>query len=123
LRCDTAGLGATVAAVAGDLVARHHSVAVIAAAAIHDDITSALGASGLPLVPYGHASLPGHVALVRPELAKGLEFDAVVVAEPALILDGPGGAGLTYIALTRAVQSLVVVHTGDLPPLLARAAA
>jgi hypothetical protein len=55
-----------------------------------------------PLVPYGHASLASHVALVLPEMAKGLEFDAVVVAEPAGILSGAGGAGSTKQAASAA---------------------
>jgi DNA helicase IV len=123
LRCETGGLATSVASVAGSLSDDHHSVAVIASSVLHDEITAALGDAGIPLVPYGHASLAGHVALVRPELAKGLEFDAVVVAEPRLILAEPGGAGLLYIALTRAVQFLAVLYSDDLPALLADAAA
>ena len=45
--------------------------------------------------------------------AKGLEFDAVVVVEPAAIAgDAPGRAGsrLLYVALTRPIQHLTVVH-------------
>jgi DNA helicase IV len=48
-------------------------------------------------------------------LAKGLEFDAVVVVEPAEVAAAAGGgargARLLYVALTRAVQELVVVHS------------
>jgi len=51
------------------------------------------------------------------------EQHAVVVAEPHLILAEPGGAGLLYIALTRAVQFLAVLYSDDLPALLADAAA
>jgi DNA helicase IV len=48
--------------------------------------------------------------------AKGLEFDAVVVVEPArFVALGPAGVRLLYIALTRAVQELVVVHAQPLP--------
>jgi len=36
---------------------------------------------------------------------KGLEFDAVVVVNPAEIFDGtPRGARLLYVAMTRSVQ-------------------
>jgi DNA helicase IV len=122
LRCDTGELGLSVASVVGSLVDEHHSVAVIASASLHGEIADGLAAGALPLVPYGHASLAGHVALVRPELAKGLEFDAVVVTEPRLILDEPGGAGLLYIALTRAVQFLAVLYSGELPAVLGAAA-
>jgi len=78
-----------------------------------------LGARHLPFATSGRALQPGRVTLLAPAEAKGLEFDAVVVAEPAEILAGPGGAGLLYIALTRAVRHLVVVYSGALPPGLA----
>ena len=53
--------------------------------------------------------------------AKGLEFDAVVVVDPAAMLAaGPHGANDLYVALTRTTNRLGVVHPGDLPPLLAR---
>jgi DNA helicase IV len=60
------------------------------------------------------------VLVVTPPEAKGLEFDAVVVVEPAAFLAGhgdDGGAGLRllYIALTRAVQVLTIVHSRPLP--------
>jgi DNA helicase IV len=53
--------------------------------------------------------------------AKGLEFDAVVVLDPAAILAASvRGASDLYVALTRATARLGVVHPGDLPPVLAR---
>jgi DNA helicase IV len=121
LPCAPDELGRGAASVAVSLVEQHHSVAVIASAALHRQITAALDAAAIPLVPYGHASLAGHVALVLPELAKGLEFDAVIVVEPALILAEPGGGGLLYIGLTRAVQFLAVLYSGELPAVLAPA--
>jgi superfamily I DNA/RNA helicase len=65
------------------------------------------------------------VQVVAPAEAKGLEFDAVVVVEPAAVAASAGreGAGLRllYVALTRAVQHLDVVHAGPLPaPLVSR---
>jgi DNA helicase IV len=70
-----------------------------------------------------HASsvLDAPVAVLAVADAKGLEFDAVVVVEPAEILGGsPRGANDLYVALTRATKRLGVVHSGPLPPLLAR---
>jgi DNA helicase IV len=62
--------------------------------------------------------LPGVTVLAPPD-AKGLEFDAVVVVEPAAIAGGTAqGLRLLYVALTRAVQELVVVHAAPLPPAL-----
>lgn len=51
--------------------------------------------------------------------AKGLEFDAVVVVEPAAIAaEHPHGLGALYVALTRTTTRLALVHTGELPPAL-----
>ncbi len=57
--------------------------------------------------------------VLDPPDAKGLEFDAVVVVEPAVIAGGTSrGLRLLYVALTRAVQELVIVHAQPLPPAL-----
>jgi len=54
--------------------------------------------------------------------AKGLEFDQVVLVEPALLVS-PSGDGLRdlYVAMTRPTQQLTIVHALDLPPVLADA--
>ncbi|MDP9207585.1 MAG: hypothetical protein M3O65_03625, partial [Actinomycetota bacterium] len=53
----------------------------------------------------------------------GLEFDAVLVVDPAAILaTGSHGANDLYVALSRATARLGVVHPGDLPPVLSRLA-
>lgn len=52
--------------------------------------------------------------------AKGLEFDTVIVAEPAdFLAESDRGLGDLYVALTRATQRLIVVHDKDLPADLA----
>jgi len=48
-------------------------------------------------------------------LCKGLEFDHVVVVEPARIAALPRGLNWLYVALTRAVTSLTVLHASPLP--------
>ena len=49
-------------------------------------------------------------------LAKGLEFDAVVVAEPARIVAAePRGLQRLYVVLTRAVSRLQIIHAEPLP--------
>jgi len=69
----------------------------------------------------GPAVLDAPVAVLTVTQAKGLEFDAVVVVEPAEILGGsPRGGNDLYVALTRATQRLGVVHGGPLPAALAR---
>jgi DNA helicase IV len=63
--------------------------------------------------------------LVPASLAKGLEFDHVVLVEPAEIVAGEPdqvtGLRRLYVCLTRAVTSLVVVHAAELPAALAAA--
>jgi DNA helicase IV len=54
-------------------------------------------------------------------LAKGLEFDSVIVAEPSEIVAAePRGLQRLYVVLTRAVSSLRVVHATPLPDSLSR---
>lgn len=56
------------------------------------------------------------VTLVPATSAKGLEFDAVVVVEPAAIAGADRrGLRLLYVALTRPIQHLSVVHSLPLP--------
>ena len=59
------------------------------------------------------------VTIVPAPAAKGLEFDAVVVLEPAAIA-GPDRRGLRllYVAMTRPIQHLSVVHSAPLPAAL-----
>lgn len=58
------------------------------------------------------------IPVLTPREAKGMEFDHVIVVEPALIVDeAAGGQGLRelYVALTRPTTTLVVVHARPLP--------
>ena len=59
------------------------------------------------------------VTVVPASSAKGLEFDSVVLLEPAAIVAGeaerPIGLRRLYVSLTRAVSRLVVVHGEPLP--------
>ncbi|UJL31008.1 ATP-binding domain-containing protein [Mycolicibacterium vanbaalenii] len=64
----------------------------------------------------GHEERWQNVKVLGPNHARGLEFDAVVVVEPA---DFPRNddrrQGLLYTALTRANKELVIVHSKPLP--------
>ncbi|MCX2184298.1 AAA family ATPase [Streptomyces sp. SKN60] len=63
----------------------------------------------------------GRVSVVPASLAKGLEYDHVVVVEPAAIVAAePRGLHRLYVVLTRAVSRLDVVHGEALPPALIR---
>jgi DNA helicase IV len=58
------------------------------------------------------------------QTSRGLEFDAVVVVEPAAILDDAArGLRLLYVAITRPTRQLAVVSSRPLPDALAEAAA
>ena len=59
------------------------------------------------------------VTVVEATAAKGLEFDAVVVVEPAAIAGVDArGLRLLYVAMTRPIQHLSMVHSQPLPELL-----
>jgi superfamily I DNA/RNA helicase len=58
------------------------------------------------------------VAVLTPREAKGMEFDHVIVVEPAQIVEeAVEGQGLRelYVALTRPTTTLVIVHARPLP--------
>jgi DNA helicase IV len=96
------------------------SVGIVAPPATFDAVAAALGTAGIAFADGRSATgLDDAVTIVLPEAAKGLEFDAVVVVEPAAIASGgEHGLRLLYIALTRAVRTLTVVHTDPLPAAL-----
>ena len=63
--------------------------------------------------------VPPRVSVVPATTAKGLEYDRVVVVEPAQIADDEPdertGLRRLYVVLTRAVTALTVVHARPLP--------
>ncbi|WP_327262949.1 AAA family ATPase [Streptomyces sp. NBC_01232] len=63
------------------------------------------------------------VSVLAAAQAKGMEYDHVLVVEPATIADrGPAGLRQLYVALTRSTQSLTVLHTAALPEALTTSA-
>ncbi|HEU5429876.1 MAG TPA: AAA family ATPase [Actinocrinis sp.] len=68
-------------------------------------------------------SAPPRISLVPASLAKGLEYDQVIVAEPADIVEAEYaevlGLRRLYVVLTRAVSVLTVLHARPLPAQLA----
>ncbi|MFE7036320.1 HelD family protein [Streptomyces sp. NPDC057621] len=89
-------------------------LAVIAPRDLHGELAARLDG----VVAGEDPDLTRPVALLDPRQAKGLEFDAVVVVEP-----GRFGTSDLYVALTRATQSLGIVHAAPLPEALAEALA
>lgn len=102
-RLAAADVPGALAALAGEHA--EGQLAIIAPAAA--DLASALS---LPRPP----DLTGRIVLLTPAEAKGLEFDAVVIADPAAVL--AAGANDLYVAMTRATRTLGVVHPGPVPP-------
>jgi len=62
-----------------------------------------------------HESAFDSIPLLTPREAKGLEFDHVIVVEPALIAEREQGLRELYVALTRPTTTLVVVYARPLP--------
>jgi DNA helicase IV len=108
-----AELGPALAAACQRARDRDGSVAVIAADPQVPELGRALGQAG---VAYGSPGEDAALTLVPVTLAKGLEYDHVIVVEPARIA-GAEARGLQrlYVALTRAVSQLTVLYSEPLP--------
>jgi superfamily I DNA/RNA helicase len=96
---------------AGREAVREGRTGLIAPAGILDEIE--------PLLPHPQTAfdeMSSPIQALTPRGAKGLEFDRVVLVEPARIArDGVEGLRALYVALTRATKTLVVVHAEPLP--------
>jgi hypothetical protein len=103
------------------LIAVPGSIGVVCPDAGVPDALAALAAAGIEAAPLtDDGEEVARVAVVPATLVKGLEFDAVVVVDPAGIAAAePRGLHRLYVVLTRAVSTLVVLHRGDLPAALA----
>lgn len=58
------------------------------------------------------------IVIFTPRESKGMEFDSVIVVEPADIVAADGGLSLLYVALTRSTDRLTIAHQKPLPPML-----
>ncbi len=112
-RVPAAALGRALVTVCRRACSRAGSVGVIAADPQVPALGRALAAAGLE---YGAPGADSALTLVPVTLAKGLEYDHVVVVEPARIA-GAETRGLQrlYVALTRAVSRLTVLYSEPLP--------
>ncbi len=91
---------------------------VALARSVRSDTVGTVAVVGFELPQRLHA-VDG-VAVLDPWQAKGLEFDAAIVVEPARILEEPHGPSLLYVAITRATQSLTIAGVAPLPSILGR---
>jgi DNA helicase IV len=102
---------------------REGSIGLIAADARVPALSEALTSAGLPYLSPGDETTPDiRLTLVPASLAKGLEYDYVVLDEPAAVVDGEPdertGLRRLYVSLTRAVSGLAVLHAAPLPEAL-----
>ena len=75
--------------------------------------------AALPGASFGtDVDLTAPCVVLTPEQAKGLEFDGVLVADPATILAGRRGVNALYVAMTRATQRLGQLCDGPVPAAL-----
>ncbi|HTT87195.1 MAG TPA: ATP-binding domain-containing protein, partial [Acidimicrobiales bacterium] len=96
------------------------TTAVLAPSSLLADLVMALDAAGVEATDPRRDGLGAPLSLLPVDLANGLEFDAVVVVEPAAIVEeSPQGLRALYVALTRPTQRLAVVHARELPVTLA----
>ncbi|MFD8380725.1 HelD family protein [Streptomyces sp. NPDC059679] len=117
---DSAALDSAVIAACQEALGHEGSIGLIAADARIPVLAGALDAAGLAyLAPGEETSAAARLTLVPATLAKGLEYDYVVLDEPAAVVDGEPdertGLRRLYVALTRAVSGLTVVHAAPLP--------
>jgi hypothetical protein len=82
-----------------------------------DALVAAIGAALPAAVPGDRPeSLDSAAALLTVSQAKGLEFDRVIVADPAgLLAQSENGGHDLYVAITRATHRLTVLYDGELP--------
>jgi DNA helicase IV len=94
------------------LAEAYHEAARLAA---EDGLLAVIAPDELVDSPPEDEDLWDGVPVLTPRQAKGLEFDNVVVVEPALIAAHDQGLRELYVALTRPTKTLVVVHAQPLP--------
>jgi superfamily I DNA and RNA helicase len=71
----------------------------------------------VPGVSFGNTlDLTSEIVLLGARQAKGLEFDSVLIADPAAIITAsPRGRNDLYVAMTRSTRRLGVLHPGPPP--------
>jgi DNA helicase IV len=96
------------------------SVAVIAADAAVARLRAHLAAAGIEAATPDDIDSEARVTVVPATIVKGLEYDHVIVVEPADIVAAEArGLNRLYVVLTRAVSRLSVLHAKPLPAAIA----
>lgn len=117
---EAATLDAAVVGACRESLRHEGSIGLIAADARVPALAAALSAADLPyLAPGEETTAASRLTLVPASLAKGLEYDYVVLDEPSAVVTGEPdertGLRRLYVALTRAVSGLTVLHGTALP--------
>jgi DNA helicase IV len=85
-----------------------------------DEISADLATAGVDFEPIGGNG--DGVTVLGVRMAKGLEFDGVILVEPAIVAEESAqGLRALFVALTRPTQSLTIVHSLPLPACIANA--
>jgi DNA helicase IV len=101
-------------------------VAVLVAPRDYDDVMATLRTGGIDAVDprvWAGEGLAAHLVVLPSSVANGLEFDSVLVVEPAHIASHPGsgdeftarGLRMLYVAITRSTRRLTVLGTVVVP--------
>lgn len=111
---------AAAAETVADILDRPGSIGLIVPDALVERARKSLQTWGISYAVLGDEDdVDAHVDVVPASLAKGLEFDHVVLVEPAAVVAGEAdertGLRRLYVCLTRAVTSLAVLHHDPLP--------
>ncbi|MCX4823955.1 AAA family ATPase [Streptomyces sp. NBC_01142] len=117
---DVAELDVAVVAACEDSLRQEGSIGLIAADARIPALAEALMSAGHAyLSPGEETTAESRLTLVPASLAKGLEYDYVVLDEPAAVIDAEPdertGLRRLYVSLTRAVSGLTLLHASPLP--------
>ena len=95
------------------------TVGVIVPSSLAEVVMSALLEAGLDVGEALTQGLDSPITVITPDMVKGLEFDSVVVVEPAAIVrEATQGMRTLYVCLTRATKRLAMLHGEDLPSAL-----
>ncbi|MDQ1428938.1 MAG: hypothetical protein QOK39_2414 [Acidimicrobiaceae bacterium] len=95
------------------------TIGVICAPSLVASLGLALGEAKVGFGSLEAGALDDIVTLVTVGAVKGLEFDSVIVVEPArIVAESAQGLRALYVALTRATRRLTILHAEPLPPSL-----
>jgi DNA helicase-2/ATP-dependent DNA helicase PcrA len=88
-----------------------------------DDCTAMLsrlkkGKDGPYIITGSEKEYKGGVVIVPSYLAKGLEFDAVMISDASMYSSSELDAKLLYVAMTRPLHKLLIYYSGEICSLL-----